>query len=74
MKKKIISPVNGGFELNKSYHSRYWNQSFTVIAIHEPHTVIPWSNWAVTVQWEDGNCTTHCTTRDKRDRELINVT
>ena len=59
--------VNGGYELNKTYHSSYWNSKFTVISIHNPNTY----QWAVTVLWEDGHKTTHSTPRDKRDKEII---
>jgi hypothetical protein len=64
---------NGGYELGKTYFDHYWQSRFTVTAIHEPYTAIPWSHWAVTVQWEDGHFTTHCTDLDKRDKVLESV-
>ena len=59
--------VGGGYKEGVSYRSAYWGKTFRVVKIHDPYTAIPWSEWAVTVQWEDGSTSTHCTPLDKKD-------
>lgn len=57
----------GGHEVGKTYHCAYWGRKYTVL---EAQNVDDWRGWEVTVQWEDGHQTTHCTPLDKRDREV----
>lgn len=57
----------GGHELNKTYFCSYWRQRFTVLRLHDN---LGWMDWAVTVRWEDGHETTHCTNLGKRDYEV----
>lgn len=59
--------VGGGYKEGVSYRSAYWGKTFRVVKIHDPYTAIPWSEWAVTVEWEDGSTSTHCTPLDKKD-------
>jgi len=57
---------NGGYELGKTYKSYYWNQTFRVEKIHNEGE----GNWFVTVLWQDGSTTTHCTQRGIHDKEV----
>jgi galactose mutarotase-like enzyme len=66
MKKK--SPLYGGYEIGKTYFIAYWRTNCTVTALHGKGD---WMDWSVTVKWEDGHSTTHSTTRDKRDKEIV---
>jgi hypothetical protein len=65
--KKVAVKPNGGHELGKTYFCAYWRKSYTVLQIHDKSG---WMDWAVTVKWEDGSQTTHCTALDKRDYEV----
>lgn len=59
--------VGGGYKEGVTYRSTYWGKTYRVIQIHAPYTAIPWSDWAVTVEWEDGNTSTHCTPLSEKD-------
>lgn len=61
--KNVIGPrVVGGM-----YRSGYWRRNYTVTAIE----ITDGTAWSMTVQWEDGDTTTHCTAWDrKRDAVL----
>ena len=61
--KAVIGPrVVGGI-----YRSGYWNKNYTVTAIE----ITDGTAWTMTVSWEDGRTTTHCTPWDnKRDTVL----
>ena len=64
MKKKPVI-LFGGYELDKTYFNSYWRKKCTVTALHGSGH---WSDWSVTVKWEDGRSTTHMTLLDKRDK------
>jgi hypothetical protein len=68
--KKAKTPQYGGYELGKTYFSNYWRKKFTVIQLHDK---LGWMDWAVTVLWEDGSITTHCTPFGKRDYEIVSA-
>lgn len=55
-------------ELGKTYLCGYWGQTYTVTAVD--HDVPVWGT-TVTVLWEDGRTTTHCTPLDPRCDYLI---
>lgn len=61
--KNAIGPrVVGGM-----YRSAYWRKNYTVTAID----IADDAAWSMTVQWEDGRVTTHCTAwHQKRDTVL----
>lgn len=51
------------------YFNGYWQQGYEVVAIGAE---IPWADWSITVLWDDGRTTTHCTAWEpKRDRVLV---
>lgn len=59
------------------YRNGYWGEEYDVLAVHlgREGNPIPWSNWSVTVRWENGRITTHCTAWDaRRDRVLAQPT
>ena len=64
----IKLPKHAKYELGKTYWCGYWEKSFIV------EKVVPICDGysqEVTVLWEDGNRTTHCTTLDcMKDYEL----
>ena len=57
----------GGYQLGKTYLIAYWQKTCKVIELRDN---VPVWGWLVTVQWEDGHTSTHCTPLDKRDRQL----
>lgn len=59
--------VEGG-----TYFNSYVGQRYTVLTIHRTQgTDRPSYGWSITVRWEDGRESTHCTRWDrKRDRVL----
>lgn len=61
--KNVIGPrVVGG-----QYRSGYWQKNYTVTAIEITDDM----TWSMTVQWEDGRVTSHCTAwNPKRDAVL----
>jgi len=60
------SPI-GPQQVSGRYFCGYWQQSYEVLAIAGAGT----SNWSITVRWEDGTRTAHCTPWDsKRDRVI----
>ena len=65
-----ILPENPEYELGKTYFCGYWNQSFKVIDF-TPKTN-DWRGWSVTVHWQDGQITNHCTSLD-RDNDFLVV-
>lgn len=58
------------YELGKTYFISYWRQHCTVKALH---TNYGWMGNAVTVEWEDGHTTTHCTPLGPKDKLIEGV-
>lgn len=49
------------------YYNGYWGEEYTVLNIETNRT--SWPLWQITVRWEDGSKTSHCTAWDPdRDR------
>ena len=51
-----------GHEVGKTYHSKYWNQTYEVLQ------EIKYGDWrgdCIRVKWDDGRKTVHSTRRDK---------
>jgi len=71
--KQQIQKYLGPQQVGGHYHCGYWNKSYTIehIGISD-ESRIPWSDWSMTVRWDDdGHTGTHCTAWDpKRDRVL----
>jgi len=63
---------NAEYEANKTYWCGYWVKWYRVLnAVYENHGRIRLLK-SVTVQWQDGTTTTHCTNLDpQHDWELI---
>ncbi|GAA2484854.1 hypothetical protein GCM10010406_21380 [Streptomyces thermolineatus] len=72
--RRVFAKQVGPREINGVYLSGYQGETYTVLAIHygpDARRVTGWSEWAVTVRWEDGHETTHCTAWDPdRDRVI----
>ena len=57
------------YEVGKYYWCGYWQKYYKVLAVGYKDYGYPKS---VTIRWEDGRVTTHCTSLDsKKDYELI---
>jgi hypothetical protein len=61
----------GPQEVGGRYMCGYWRNGYTVVSIDTAPSRIAWSEWSITVRWDDGRETTHCTAWDaSRDRVI----
>lgn len=59
----------GPHKVGGRYYNGYWGQEYEVLSL-ETDTG-DWRGWEITVRWEDGRTTSHCTAWEpKRDRVL----
>lgn len=68
LKRNGVVEMNG-YEVGSTYLNKYWNEKYTVLEIHDMKP-FGWSDSAVTVKWESGHKTTHCTPFSKNDVKI----
>lgn len=63
---KYLKTVIGPRKVGGRYRNGYWGKTYTVTAIETAGT-----SWSMTVRWEDGHSTTHCTAWDSRRDSVL---
>lgn len=59
----------GPQQVGGRYYNAYWGQTYEVLAIDDQPD--SWGPWEITVRWDDGRDTTHCTAWDPEHDRVI---